>query len=89
MTMIIDHGTIGRMKSVAISLFKARCLALLADVQRTGEPLLVTKRGRPLVRVEAAPVRRGPAYGSMKGRIRISGDVLAPVLPPSAWGSGR
>jgi len=31
--------------------FKARCLKLLDEVQRTGEELIVTKRGRPVARV--------------------------------------
>ena len=38
-------------EAVAISVFKAQCLALLEDVARTGKPLLVTKRGKPLARV--------------------------------------
>ena len=31
--------------------FKAKCLKLLDEVQRTGEELIVTKRGRPVARV--------------------------------------
>lgn len=33
--------------------FKAECLALLDEVAATGEPLTVTKRGRPVARVVA------------------------------------
>ena len=32
--------------------FKARCLRLLDEVAESGEALVVTKRGRPVVRVE-------------------------------------
>ena len=39
------------MKCVAVSEFKSHCLSLLEDVARTGEPLLVTKRARPLARI--------------------------------------
>jgi len=31
--------------------FKAKCLALLDDVARSGSELVVTKRGRPVARV--------------------------------------
>ncbi len=39
------------MKSIAVTDFKAHCLGLLEDIARTGEPLLVTKRGKPLARI--------------------------------------
>lgn len=31
--------------------FKAKCLAVMADVNLTGKPVLVTKRGKPLARI--------------------------------------
>jgi prevent-host-death family protein len=31
--------------------FKAKCLALLDEVAENGQPLVITKRGKPLVRV--------------------------------------
>jgi prevent-host-death family protein len=34
--------------------FKAKCLKLLDDVQRTGEELIVTKRGKPVARLVPA-----------------------------------
>jgi prevent-host-death family protein len=34
--------------------FKAHCLRLMEKVARTGSPILVTKRGKPLVRVVPA-----------------------------------
>ncbi len=38
-------------RSISASEFKARCLALLDEVARTGETLVVTKRGRPVARL--------------------------------------
>ncbi|MBA3353018.1 MAG: type II toxin-antitoxin system Phd/YefM family antitoxin, partial [Blastocatellia bacterium] len=40
------------MKTVLISDFKAKCIAMLKQVQKSGEPLTVTLRGRPIARVE-------------------------------------
>jgi prevent-host-death family protein len=76
------------MKSIAITEFKARCLALLEDVARTGQPLVVTKRGKPLARV--APAAGGVAkrpQDTLRGTVTIVGDIVEPALPASAWNS--
>jgi prevent-host-death family protein len=78
------------MKSIAITEFKAHCLALLEDIARTGEPLLVTKRGKPLARVVPS-VDAGSLYpqDSLAGTVTILGDVVGPILPASAWSAMR
>lgn len=77
------------MRTVAITEFKAQCLALLEDVARTGEPLLVTKRGKALARVvPSAAAGRYPQDG-LGGTVEILGDVLAPAAPPGAWNASR
>lgn len=74
------------MKSITISRFKARCLALMAEVQEKGEPLLVTKHGRPLVHVVPARDGKGKGWiGCMQGTGRIVGDVVEPVSPQEEW----
>ena len=78
------------MKSIAITEFKAHCLALLEDIARTGEPLLVTKRGKAIVRVLPS-VDAGSLYpqDSLAGTVTILGDVVEPVLPAGAWSAMR
>ena len=74
------------MKTVSVSEFKAKCLALLAAVQATGEPLVVTKRGKPLVRVLAAGGGKpGRWLGALEGTFEICGDLVAPIVPPEEW----
>jgi prevent-host-death family protein len=41
-------------RTIPASTFKARCLALLDEVAETREPLVVTKRGKPVARVVPA-----------------------------------
>jgi prevent-host-death family protein len=78
------------MKSVAISTFKAHCLALLENVARTGEPLLVTKRGKPLARVMSSDNSRSISpQDTLWGTVETVGDIIAPVVPPSAWNAAR
>lgn len=65
------------MKKMAISEFKAKCIAVLREAQQTGESILVTRRGRPFARVE--PVRETPSersLGVFKGRMKIHGDIV-------------
>lgn len=65
------------MKTVLISEFKAKCIQMMKNVYKTGQPLTVTLRGEPLVRVE--PVTDGPKrvrLGALKGWIKIKGDIV-------------
>jgi prevent-host-death family protein len=78
------------MKSVAISTFKARCLALLEDVARTGKPLLVTKRGKPLARLTAADQSRSSSpQDTLRHSVETLGDIIAPPIPAAAWDATR
>lgn len=77
------------MKTVAITEFKARCLALLEDVAESGQPLVVTKRGKVLVRVVPSASRGAYPQASLRGSVEILGDVVAPVVAPSAWNASH
>ena len=59
--------------------FKSRCLELMDAVERTGRSVVVTKRGRPVAMLAPVRTRRASAYGFMKGRMQILGDILAPI----------
>jgi prevent-host-death family protein len=70
------------METIAISKFKATCLSLLEQVRTTGEPLLVTKRGKPVAQVLPPPPpepAKKSAFGAMRGTIEILGDIVEPV----------
>ena len=74
------------MKTMNSSEFKAKCLAILSEVERTGEVVVVLKRGRPIAQV--SPIAAGEGkypQDALKGTVEILGDVLSPVLPPDAW----
>jgi prevent-host-death family protein len=75
------------MKEVAISEFKAKCLALLEEVQKTKRPLRVTRFGKPVAEVVPASPEAGPAdwIGSMKESMEILGDIVSPVGDEGEW----
>lgn len=87
MTMVADHRTITGMESVAISEFKARCLAILDKVRRTGQPILVTRRGEPVAEVAppSAEHHEGNWLGRAAGTGRILGDIVAPATAEGEW----
>jgi prevent-host-death family protein len=74
------------MQEIAISEFKAKCLALLDLVQKTKKPILITRRGKPVAEiVPPSPTRSKNWIGSMKGRMEILGDIIAPATDESDW----
>ena len=75
------------MKEVAISEFKAKCLALLEEVQKTKRPLRVTRFGKPVAEVVPASPEAGPAdwIGSMKDSMEILGDIVSPASDERDW----
>ena len=74
------------MKYVGAAEFKANCLRLMDEVQAGGEPITVTKRGKPVATVTAVsePVSKPGVrnlLGSMKGQVTVLGDDIGPVDP--------
>ena len=73
------------MKRMQASAFKARCLAVVDDVQATGEPVIVTKRGKPVVKIIPIKPEKDDIFGSMADEVKIIGDIESPVVPLKAW----
>lgn len=71
-----------RTQTVAISEFKAKCLSLIDQVNKTKMPLRITKRGEPIADVIPAIVQAGEKHwiGSMTHRMDIIGDIVSPVI---------
>jgi prevent-host-death family protein len=75
---------------IQASVFKARCLALLDDVARTGEAITILKRGRPVAQVVPVVPRQGQRpQDTLFGTVEVLGDVIEPVLPPDSWEAER
>ncbi|MEK6607237.1 MAG: type II toxin-antitoxin system Phd/YefM family antitoxin [Myxococcota bacterium] len=61
---------------LAASDFKARCLAILDQVQAEGREFVITKRGRPVARVVPERAIRRSLRGAGKGLVEIRGDIV-------------
>ena len=70
------------MKEVAISEFKAKCLAILERVEKTKEPIRITRHGKPVADIvpTVPTVDRAALFGSMRNSITILGDIVSPVI---------
>ncbi|MGD0868133.1 MAG: type II toxin-antitoxin system prevent-host-death family antitoxin [Bryobacteraceae bacterium] len=64
---------------IAAGEFKAKCLQLLDEVQRSRKEILITKRGRPVARLLPVDQRAPAILGRMKGSVQILGDIIAPI----------
>jgi prevent-host-death family protein len=71
------------MKQIPAGTFKARCLAIMKRVQATGEPVIVTKRGTPVVKLVPVQSEKDDIFGFMVGKVKIMGDIESPI--PVEW----
>jgi prevent-host-death family protein len=74
-------------KRISASKFKATCLALMDEAQRTGESIVVTKRGKPVGKFVPMEGEGSPwaDLGRLRGTGRVIGDIVEPVIDPEAW----
>jgi prevent-host-death family protein len=63
------------MKRVAAAKFKEQCLSILDRLDPQG--IVITKHGRPVARVLPIEHASAELVGSLRGRIRVTGDLLS------------
>jgi prevent-host-death family protein len=72
-------------RAISAARFKAQCLALMDEVDRTGEEIIVTKRNRPVAKLVALGGRsatRGTFVGRSRGIIDIRADFDSHIAWP-------
>jgi prevent-host-death family protein len=74
------------MREIAISEFKAKCLAILDEVDKTRQPIRITRHGKPIAEINPpVPVECASWIGSMKGTGKILGDIVSPASDLEDW----
>ena len=73
------------MKKMAAGEFKARCLSVMENVRKTKQPVLITKRGRPVAKLVPADEAPSEFLGRLEGVVKIVGDIESPIEPPETW----
>lgn len=75
------------MREIKASEFKARCLSILDEVERTGDPVAVSKRGRIVAEVVRPRQGREVRYPqeALRGTGRTLGNIIEPAVSPEEW----
>jgi prevent-host-death family protein len=79
----IDRGIV--MQKMAAAQFKAQCLAVMDQVSQSGRPVVITKHGKPVVKLVPANEGEDEIFGALAGIARIKGDIENTV-PAGDWG---
>lgn len=75
------------MKTMAITDFKMHALQVLGEVAKTKEPVVVTKRGKPLA--EIIPfAEKTPSPGTLAETLVFEDDIVSP-LGEETWNACR
>jgi len=75
------------MEEIAISKFKATCLAVLERVRRTHKPMVVTRFGKPVAEISPTSPQARPKnwLGSLRSNGEIHGDIVSPATNEEDW----
>jgi len=74
------------MEEIAISKFKATCLAVIEKVKKTGHPVLITRFGLPVAQIiPPSPAKHARKLGTGVGSLTIHGDIVGPISDLSDW----
>jgi prevent-host-death family protein len=66
-------------RRIKASEFKAKCLALVDEVARTGAHVVITKHGKAIAELVPHRPRSRKARGILKGKLFITGDIISPI----------
>ena len=73
------------MRKMVAAQFKAQCLAVMDHVSQSGHPVVITKHGKPVVKVVPATELEDEIFGALSGIARITGDIEN-TIPVCDWG---
>jgi prevent-host-death family protein len=73
------------MKTMGAGTFKGRCLKIMDEVRLTRQPVVITKRGRPVAKLVPPDEVARDVFGCLSGVVEILGDIEEPVTPAADW----
>jgi prevent-host-death family protein len=77
----------GKKRNIPVGEFRQRATEIVRLVEQTKEPVVITRRGKPVVELRPAAADPSVLRGSVK--LRGSGDLTRPALEPEAWEANR
>ena len=79
-------------RQVSAAEFKAKCLRIIKEMNSDGQPVTITKRGRPVAVLSPMPGsdEKLPAFiGMMRGTVLEYEDPFEPAASASDWSALR
>jgi prevent-host-death family protein len=73
------------MRTMAAAQFKARCLKVMDEVSNTREPVVITKKGKPVAKLVPPDTAPQDIFDCLKDVFKIVGDIESPAVPPEDW----
>ena len=64
---------------------RLKCLAVMAQVMPSGEPVLITKHGKPVAKLVPAALEADDLFGYMAGKVKIAGEIVGSITPLEDW----
>lgn len=80
----MTRNTVKPSRTMPAARFKAHCLALMDQVGRTGEEIVITKHAHPVAKLVPVTSHRPgprPLFGRSRSVLQIVGDIVAPIAP--------
>jgi prevent-host-death family protein len=75
------------MKTMPAGAFKVHCLKVMDEVQSKRQAVVITKRGKPVAKLVPVEQEKDEIFGFFKGKGKILGDIVSPILTPEEWGA--
>lgn len=88
-TQLSKRKAVSKPREIAAGEFKAKCLSIIDQVNRTGQEVIITKRGKAAARLmPVADYDIDEIFGRLKGIVEIVGDpddLVNPIIPLEDW----
>ena len=63
--------------------FKAKCLHIMDEVNKSRQDIIITKRGKPVAKLIHFEEEKIPLFGKLKGSMTLLTDITQPI--DSVW----
>ncbi len=73
-------------RTMAAGKFKAQCLAVMDEVQKKRQTVVITKRGKPVAKMVPIEAKQDDIFGFLQGKGKIKGNIVKPALTLKEWG---
>ncbi len=67
------------MQTINASVFKAKCLKLMEEVNESGKEIVILKNGKPISKLVPYKSKPQSLFGLHEGKVRSRDDLIKPV----------